>query len=196
MKSMKTKQKNNFIKNKYKIVIDFENELNAHFDFDAILLIKKILKKTLIIENVPYDVSINVSLVSKQKIRALNKKNRNINKSTDVLSFPNISFKSASNFDSYLIKKNDNIDIVFPYNLNIAILDFNNKTVFLGDIVLCYDKIISQANEYNHSIKREFAFLVLHSLLHLLGYDHIKKCDEKIMFDKQKYILNELKIIK
>ena len=64
----------------------------------------------------------------------------------------------------------------------------------LGDIVISIDKVISQAKEYGHSIKREFAFLICHSTLHLLGYDHMKKKDASIMEKRQEEILNSLKI--
>ena len=64
----------------------------------------------------------------------------------------------------------------------------------MGDIFISYDKIIEQANNYGHSILREFSFLVSHGVHHLLGYDHMTKEDEKVMFEKQEYILKLLKI--
>ena len=81
--------------------------------------------------------------------------------------------------------------------ISFAFLDNNEiKNELIGEIFISYDKIHEQAKEYNHSIKREYLFLFLHGLLHLLGYDHISKEDEKIMFDIQDSILNELKITK
>ena len=65
-----------------------------------------------------------------------------------------------------------------------------NSEEFLGDIYISVDKIHSQAKDYGHSEKREMAFLTIHGLLHILGYDHIKKEDEKIMFAKQEEILS------
>ena len=61
---------------------------------------------------------------------------------------------------------------------------------------MCYDKIISQSSMYNHSVKREYSFLLVHSLLHLLGYDHINIKDERKMFEKQDEVLNALNIIR
>ena len=196
MRSMKinSKKSKNIKTNKIKIF--YVNDNNYSFDFNEVFLIRKIVRETLIVENINYDVSLSVLLVSSKKIKYINSSERNVDAITDVLSFPNISFDKVSDFDKFKTSALYKSIKVFPYALDPFILDFNTKTVFLGDIVLCYDKIIAQANEYNHSIKREFAFLVLHSLLHLLGYDHIKVSDEKKMFDKQKYILNELKIIK
>ncbi|MEG0794266.1 MAG: rRNA maturation RNase YbeY [Bacilli bacterium] len=95
----------------------------------------------------------------------MNKKYRSIDKSTDVLSF---AFED-NNKMSYNIRQ-------------------------LGEIYISIPKMQSQAIEYNHSEKRELAFLVVHGILHLLGYDHTKsKIDEKIMFDKQELVLNEYK---
>lgn len=70
------------------------------------------------------------------------------------------------------------------------------KTNLLGELYICFEKIKEQKKEYGHSFKREVCFLFLHGLLHLLGYDHIKKNDEKIMFKLQNDILNELGIIR
>ena len=124
--------------------------------------------------------------MSKYVIRRLNRENRGIDKVTDVLSFPSIDFNKPSDFSKYV--HNGKIDI--------SILNLNNNTIFLGDVIICYDKVLSQAKKYNHSIKREYAFLLTHSLLHLLGYDHMNEKDENIMFEKQERVLNNLKILR
>lgn len=167
------------------IIINFDTS-KYKFDFDYKLLSKKLLKKVLEIEKIKYNISLNLSIVSLYRIRHFNKKFRNVDKTTDVLSFPNINLYKPSYFKNYV--KNGYIDI--------SIMDPNNKTIFLGDIVICYDKIISQSKKYNHSIKREFSFLFVHSTLHLLGYDHIFDRDEKVMFKKQEFILSSLNIIR
>ena len=64
----------------------------------------------------------------------------------------------------------------------------------MGDIILCHDRILSQAHDYGHSVLREFTFLIVHSMLHLLGYDHMNVEDEKLMFLHQEEIMNELGI--
>ncbi|MDE5617819.1 MAG: rRNA maturation RNase YbeY [Ureaplasma sp.] len=71
-----------------------------------------------------------------------------------------------------------------------------NQTDLLGELYICYEKIVEQHRKYHHSFKREISFLFLHGLLHLLGYDHMNEKDEKIMFNLQDIILNELEILK
>lgn len=105
----------------------------------------------------------SIVFVSNEKIKTLNKKYRGFDEVTDVLSF---AFE-------------DNEEIVY------------NKYRFLGEIYICIPKMIMQAKMYNHSEERELALLVVHGLLHLLGYDHLTKKDEKIMFALQEKILNE-----
>lgn len=166
--------------------IDINYDRVYEFDFDEKKLLSRIAKAVFVSEGLPYDFSFNVNIVSKPRIRTINKKMRGIDKATDVLSFPNINFKKPSKFSDFIT--NDDIDV--------SVIDLTNKTIFLGDIVLCYDVLIKQAKEYMHSIKREYAFLIVHSLLHLLGYDHIKPKDEKIMLKKQDAILDGLKIYK
>ncbi|HOP65852.1 MAG TPA: rRNA maturation RNase YbeY [Bacilli bacterium] len=108
----------------------------------------------------------SVTFVGKRYIKKINHKYRHINKVTDVISF--------------------------------AFLDSCDKvnTNMLGDIFICIPKMKYQAKKYHHSEKRELSFLALHGLLHLLGYDHIKKSDEVKMFALQDEILKELNILK
>lgn len=80
--------------------------------------------------------------------------------------------------------------------ISFALWDQGYKSNLLGEIYICYDQIICQSKQYCHSFKREACFLFLHGLLHLLGYDHVKKADEKIMFSLQDEILNELGILR
>ena len=116
------------------------------------------------------DLEVTVLVVSNAKIKSLNKKFRNINKATDVLSFPNIE---SNNLVSLLTK---------------------NSQLYLGDIVISNEKALTQASDYSHSQKREFSFLFVHGLLHLLGYDHINKKDEATMFKLQETILTQANI--
>ena len=78
--------------------------------------------------------------------------------------------------------------------ISFALWENGIKTPLLGELYICYDKVKQQANEYNHSFKRELCFLFLHGLLHLLGYDHMNLEDEKVMFGLQNEILDELGI--
>lgn len=108
------------------------------------------------------NVNFNVIFVNNDEIRNINKNYRNIDRETDVISF--------ALEDDKLIK--------------------NNSIRVLGDIYISIDKAISQAKEYNHSIKREVYFLTTHGFLHLLGYDHMNKEDEEVMFKLQEEILS------
>lgn len=125
--------------------------------------IKKYVRKCLRLEKVK-NARFNIILTDNKEIKELNSKYRNINKVTDVISFA-LEDEKEENF-------------------------FLEKRV-LGDIYISVDKAESQSKEYKHSLKRELSFLSVHGLLHLLGYDHIEKEDEKIMFRLQERILDE-----
>ena len=107
----------------------------------------------------------NIKFVSEKEIKELNKKFRNIDRATDVLSFPNY------NFENETVEAEDE--------------------VFLGDIAICKKIANRQAKEYCHSKKRELCFLALHGFLHLMGFDHIEKEDEKVMMKMAEEILKE-----
>lgn len=109
---------------------------------------------------------ISISIVDNAEIQQINKQFRNIDRPTDVLSFPMLTFT-----ENEIIEKNENGEIV------------------LGDIIISLERAEEQAQEYGHSLKREIAFLTAHSMLHLLGYDHMEPEEEKEMFIKQKEIL-------
>lgn len=140
-------------------------------------LIRKIYAKALeMTENNAENLSVSLSFQDKEGIKKLNNQFRKIDKATDVLSFPML-------------------DIVYTQKVS----EFKDEatpdgTLFLGDIVICPEIAKEQANYYNHSQKREVAFLALHGLLHLLGYDHIEKDDEEIMTATSEEILQSLNI--
>lgn len=104
----------------------------------------------------------NIIIVENKKIQELNKEYRDIDRVTDVISFA-LEDDKTFNLDDYRM---------------------------LGDIYICIDKAKEQACEYGHSFKRELSFLAVHGLLHLLGYDHMTKEDEEVMFSKQEEVLN------
>lgn len=183
------------------IKIDIINENEYTLPFDEKRLSKKIAQKVFEVENISYDFSFTISIVSNKKIKSINKKMRGIDKSTDVLSFPYINFDKPSNFKKYIKTKriilisNWKESIIKPkYIIDPSIMDIDSNTIYLGDIVISYDTMIKQAKDYGHSIKREYSFLLTHSLLHLLGYDHMVKKDENKMFKKQELILSSLSI--
>ena len=124
--------------------------------------LNKVIKRTIKEENVKNAV-FSIIFVDEEKIHELNKNYRGIDRVTDVISF---AFE-------------DTKDLLY------------NNTRVLGDIYICIPRMIEQAEEYGHSIKRELSFLTVHGLLHLLGYDHMEKEDEVEMFALQEVILNE-----
>ena len=120
--------------------------------------------------NTKDNISVNITIVGEKQIKSLNNEFRNINRVTDVLSFP-----LEENFASAEFVSNDICSD-------------------LGDIVICNKRAIQQAKEYGHSYLREICFLALHGFLHLLGYDHMTAEDEKQMFSLSNKILNEYNI--
>ena len=157
------------------IIISFNYDKNYRFGFNEKLLTKKIAKTVFDMEKLDNSLSFDVNLVTKSRIRAINRRTRGINKITDVLSFPFV-IGAPERGNKVSLGSNQ-------------ILDYVTKTIFLGDIVICYERIISQANLYGHSVKREYNFLLTHSLFHLLGYDHMTEGEEKVMFRLQDEIL-------
>lgn len=157
------------IENNTKFIINEEYEL----------IIKKIIEEAIKYENCPYEVELSITFVDKNEIKELNHEYRGKNKSTDVLSFPQIDFDLPSNFD-------------FIEEIKDEYFNLDTGDLILGDIVISTDNMILQAREYNHSIERELGFLILHSILHLFGYDHINEIDEKIMIKKQNEILEKV----
>lgn len=171
---------------KLKLNIDYDKSLDEIFDFNVENVTKKVLNECNEVEKVPFDTSINVSIVNDSKIKRINKEERNIDKVTDVLSFPVLDLKKPKDYKKFY--KNKKLDLEF--------LDLDTNTVLLGDIVINKNKVITQSKAYNHSIKREYAFLLTHSFLHLIGFDHMKKIDEEKMCIEQEKILNKLKIFR
>ncbi len=157
-----------------------ENETEESFEFDINKLIADLVNATIEYEKVPFkDISLNVTFTDDETIAAVNKEFREIDKSTDVLSFPAIDFQSPADFSD--IKFNDPL-----------YFDQDTGELILGDIMISLEHAHKQAQEYNHSFKREIAFLITHSLLHLLGYDHMVDAERIVMEAKQEAILDNL----
>jgi len=117
-------------------------------------------------EKKPSNCEISVSFVNNEEIQELNKEYRNIDKPTDVLSFP--------------------------------LGDYDNSTnhYLLGDIIISTDKAVEQAYEFGHSILREIIYLTVHSMFHLLGYDHLNEDEKAVMRQKEKNVLKEIGIFR
>lgn len=134
-------------------------------------LFNDVITESLRYEEFDPQCEISLSIVNNDEIQEINKQYRNIDAPTDVLSFPLLTFEEGEQAD---VNENDEI--------------------MLGDIIISIEKAISQAEEYGHGLKRELAFLTAHSMLHLMGYDHMEDEEREEMFAKQEAILNNLGI--
>lgn len=149
-------------------------------DSDYKELAESVISETLDFLSFPYPVQVSLSLVSEEEIHVENKEFRNVDRVTDVLSFPMLTFPAPGDF-SFIDECDD-------------IRDPDTGEVVLGDIVLCTRKVIDQAAEFGHPVRREYAFLIAHSMLHLLGYDHVRSDEAKEMERLEDQILNGLGI--
>lgn len=156
----------------------FDSEVDFDPGFDYMKLYESVVDAVLDEEGCPYETTVSLLLTDDEEIRKINKENRNIDSATDVLSFPMVEYKLPSDF-SCLEDDGDNFD---P----------ESGELMLGDIVLSVDHVKAQAKEYGHDIQREYAFLLVHSMLHLCGYDHIDDGDRALMEERQKIIMNRL----
>ena len=141
-------------------------------DLDLELIRQKALKtitEVLKVENFNENAEVSLSIVNKETIHKLNKDYRNVDRETDVLSFP----MDEEAFD-----------------------DEGNPIFLLGDIVICLDVARNQAAEFGHSLEREMMYLICHSTLHLLGYDHIEEDDKAKMRAKEKEVMKNLGVFK
>jgi len=158
------------------VLIDNRQDIMV-ISHDVKAFVEKIVKAVLDYEKWDEDFEVSISFVDNKEIQTLNKEYRNIDAPTDVLSFPMLEYDEEVS-DDEILSDEEYIDAEMP----------------LGDIVISTEKAIEQAKEYGHSQEREIAFLLVHGMLHLLGYDHLNAEDEKIMFQKQDEILNVLNI--
>ncbi len=154
--------------------IDFEVEKRLDLQFEDI--INEIIEAAITYEKCPYECEVSVVITDDEGIHQLNKEARGIDSPTDVLSFPMVDWETPADFD--VIDEEDS-DIFNP----------DSGELLLGDIVLNQNRIESQAEEYGHTERRELAFLVAHSMLHLFGYDHMEDDERVEMERRQKEIL-------
>lgn len=152
-----------------KIRIDWDDSQDrVRAGFRVRRLIRKAVKGTLVCENFIRDIMVSVSFTDNEGIRKLNSEYRNIDSATDVLSFP-------------------------MYDMRNGDMPEDEGTVELGDIVLSLERAAAQAGEYGHSFEREVAFLTVHSMLHLLGYDHVGSEEEDMeMREHQRVIMKHI----
>ena len=145
-------------------------------------IIEKVIQKCFEVEHInPTSLYICVTLTDPKNIREINKKYRNIDKETDVLSFPM--------FEKDELDKHIATNLLKTFNLkNGALQDI------MGDIIISIERVEEQAQEYGHSFEREFAYMIVHGFYHLMGYDHMKEDDKAIMRPKEEKVLNKLGI--
>lgn len=160
--------------------IYLENEGELELGLDYLELAEEVAEAVLDHENCPYESQVELLLTDNEEIHRINQEFRAIDRPTDVLSFPMIDFASPAEYD--FLEEDD------------SCFDPETGELMLGNIVISKEKVISQAEEYGHSVKREYAFLIAHSMLHLLGYDHMEEAERAVMEDKQREILNQLGI--
>ncbi len=160
----------------------FEEEGELTLPLECEVLAQKVIEAAADYVGCPYEAEVNLLLTMNEEIHEMNYNFREIDRATDVLSFPMVDYDEPGEFDF----------------LEDAMEYFNPETgeLMLGDIVISKEKVISQAEEYGHSIEREYAFLIAHSMLHLFGYDHMEEEERQVMEAKQRDILEQLQILR
>lgn len=143
---------------------------------EIIQTVQAVCDKVMENEECDFDAEISITFVDNNAIRKINKEHRGIDKPTDVLSFPMLEFDEDGVAED-------------------AELDSDGELIMLGDIVISLERAREQSVEFGHSFKREVAFLTAHSMLHLLGYDHVDDAEgERVMILKQEEALSSLNI--
>lgn len=167
------------------MTVFIENENEAVFGFDYEKLIRDVIEESVSYAACPFEVSVEVTITDNNTIRKINNEQRNMDKATDVLSFPLVDYKAPGDFAFLEDTEND-----FAYDY----FDPDTGELMLGDIVISSEKVYEQAEEYGHSVRRELGFLVAHSMLHLFGYDHMEDEERMQMEKMQSEILDRLGI--
>ena len=165
------------------MTITIERESDIPLPFSEQEVAEAVISETLDYEDCPYEVQVNIILTSNDEIQQINLEQRGVDAPTDVLSFPMIEYAYPSDFT---VLEADGMSCFEP----------ETGELILGDIVISVDKVIEQAEKYNHGVKREYAFLIAHSMLHLFGYDHMDEVERENMELRQDEILNRLGIIR
>lgn len=158
----------------------FEEEGDLQLPLETKELAEEVIEAALDYEGCPYEATVSLLLTMNNEIQEMNQNFREIDQATDVLSFPMIAYEEAGTFD--FLEEDD------------SAFDPESGELVLGDIVISKERVIAQAEEYGHSIRREYAFLIAHSMLHLMGYDHMEEEERAVMEQKQRDILEQLGI--
>lgn len=161
--------------------IEYEASLKLDVPYEEI--IKSVIGQAMDQEDCPYEAEVSVTLTDNAGIREINREFRGIDSETDVLSFPMVQYPAPADFE---LLEDD----------SLICECFNPETgeLLLGDIIISVEKVLEQAEKYGHSVTRELAFLVAHSMLHLFGYDHMEEEERLLMEGRQSMLLDELGI--
>lgn len=162
------------------LFIEEESELKLPIDVEETAQL--VVEAALDYIECPYEAEVNLLLTGEEEIHEMNNQFRQIDRATDVLSFPMLEFDEAGDFEKF-----EEMDEVF---------NPESGELVLGDIVICKEKVFQQAEAYGHSIRREFAFLIAHSMLHLFGFDHMVEEEREEMEAKQREILERIQILR
>lgn len=163
------------------MTIHLEEETKVPFSFDYEALLTRVIEGALDYIGCPYEAEVNVLLTDNEAIREINRENREIDAPTDVLSFPMAEYEIPGEFDSL---EEEQPEVFHP----------DTGELMLGDIVISVEKVLSQAEEFGHSAERELGFLAAHSILHLCGFDHMEEEERIVMEEKQREIMDSLKL--
>lgn len=163
--------------------IYFEKETTEELSFDYEKTAEKVVVAVMNYFQCPYEYTVSIYLKEPEEIQEINASYRAVNKVTDVLSFPNLLFEKEADFSNL-----EDDETAFDC------FDPDSGELLLGDILICQRQMLLQAKEYGHSELREFAFLVAHSMLHLLGFDHMQEDERLRMENLQDEILSSLGI--
>lgn len=163
------------------MIFYIDKECDVEFSFDIDEIAGLVIEKAIDYVKCPYDAEVNLLITDNEGIREYNRDYRGIDKETDVLSFPNVDYEVPADFSHVEDKFEDYFD---P----------DSGRLVLGDMIISAPKVLEQAEAYGHSTKREFAFLIAHSMLHLCGYDHMEDAERIEMEKHQEAILNALEI--
>ncbi len=164
------------------MTLNFEEEGSLTLPLECENLARTVIEAALDYVGCPYEAEVSLLLTMNEEIRQMNQEFRGIDKATDVLSFPMVDYETAGKF-GFL---EEHGEYFHP----------ESGELLLGDIVISKEKVLSQAEEYGHSVKREYAFLIAHSVLHLTGYDHMED-DERLEMERmQREILEQLEILR
>ena len=163
------------------MTIEIEYEAEQQLDLPYEEIIRQVVEASLDYEACPYEAQVSVVLTNNVRIQEINAEFRQIDRPTDVLSFPLVDYETPAEFAGLEDAEGEYFD---P----------DTGELMLGDIVISVEKVTEQAEKYGHSEKRELAFLTAHSMLHLMGYDHMEEEERVVMERKQAEILEHLGI--